>query len=945
MKNNLLVKRFRPWNGRRLNVVVSASAVHTPVQAAELPILYQILDAPLGVALIALLGLVLAYRERCLTRVKREKSDLELRLLERAAALQVREADLHRAQAVARIGSWKLDLQSGQIQWSDETFRIFGVPNNAPPSLNDFPRHIYRDDTEAVGLAWQNALKLGQLDVEHRIVVNGEVRWVHERAAFIDEESQQHWVGTVQDVTEWKRTNEALHRQSTDLALHNEILQRITAGTDLTELLEELAHRVESQHPGMIVSILLASEDGVYLEHAAAPNLPAFYNEAISGVKVGDGVGSCGTAAYRGELVVVKDIQTHPFWAAYRDVAHQAKLRSCWSHPIKTSTGQILGTFAIYHTRPCEPGKSEISFIQRYAKLAELAIERERNLASLRIAATAFESQEGMLVMDAGMVILRVNRALTRITGFTAADLVGQAAELCCRNSLKEAIASARCTGAWKGELQSYRKNGAAYPARFSVTAVQNDAGATTHYVGTLFDITERKAAEAAIEHYAFYDPLTGLPNRRLLLDRLQQTMKAKARSGHGGALLFIDLDDFKTLNDTRGHSAGDRLLQAVAKRLLECVRDSETVARFGGDEFVILVEDLGENPDQSAVQVAALGERILSAFAEPCVLDGAPYLNTLSIGVALFTGVGDSSVDEVLKQADLALYGAKAAGKHALRFFDPNMEAMLTARIQLEKDLHTGLRQDEFALHYQPQVDIDGRLTGMEALVRWQHPTRGPISPAEFIPVAEEIGLILPLGRWIMEAACAQLVAWTGRGAPRLTMSVNVSIRQFRQPNFVEQVLAAIHSAGVDPRGLKLELTESLLADDMEDTISKMNALKKSGVSFSLDDFGTGYSCLTYLKRLPLDQLKIDQSFVRHLLEDPNDAAIVRTIVALTETLGLEVIAEGVECEAQREFLKNQGCLAYQGYLFGRPLSAAEFERAWHSELMPSTGLIPREQ
>jgi diguanylate cyclase (GGDEF)-like protein len=393
------------------------------------------------------------------------------------------------------------------------------------------------------------------------------------------------------------------------------------------------------------------------------------------------------------------------------------------------------------------------------------------------------------------------------------------------------------------------------------------------------------------------------------------------------GAILFIDLDAFKTLNDTLGHDKGDLLLQQVAKRLQTCVREGDTVARLGGDEFVVMLEELSESQDEVARQCEAVGEKILATLGQPYLLDGHAVRSTPSIGITLFDGQ-PNRIDELLKQADLAMYQSKAAGRNTLRFFDAAMQAIVNDRAALEQDLREALRLQQFSLYYQPQIMGEDRLTGAEALLRWQHPQRGMVSPADFIPLAEETGLILPLGHWVLQTACRQLAAWADHSATAgLSIAVNVSARQLHQSDFVEQVLAALQEAGANPGLLKLELTESLLVSNIESTIVKMAALKSRGVGFSLDDFGTGYSSLTYLKRLPLDQLKIDQGFVRDILIDPNDAAIAKMVIALATSLGLGVIAEGVELQGQRDFLARQGCHAYQGYLFSRPLPIDAFE------------------
>ncbi len=444
----------------------------------------------------------------------------------------------------------------------------------------------------------------------------------------------------------------------------------------------------------------------------------------------------------------------------------------------------------------------------------------------------------------------------------------------------------------------------------------------------TVRDITKRKQAEEEIKNLAFYDPLTHLPNRRLLLDRLKQALASSARSGREGALLFIDLDNFKTLNDTLGHDIGDLLLKQVAQRLESCVREGDTVARLGGDEFVVMLEDLSEHDLEAAAQAETVGEKILAALNQPYQLATHVHHSTPSIGVAIFSD-HEQSQDELLKQADIAMYQAKKAGRNTLRFFDPQMQDSINARVSLESDLRRAVSgQEQFQLYYQPQVDSSGRMVGAEALVRWLHPERGMVPPTEFIPLAEESGLILPLGHWVLTTACQQLAIWAKRPkTAHLTMAVNVSIKQFRLPTFVDEVLALVDYFKVNPTRLKLEITESLMVERVNDIIAKMNLLKARGISFSMDDFGTGYSSLSYLKLLPLYQLKIDQSFVRDIVSDDSDKAIVRTIIAMAQSLNLNVIAEGVEAEAQRQLLLSKGCINYQGYLFGRPVPIEQFE------------------
>jgi diguanylate cyclase (GGDEF)-like protein/PAS domain S-box-containing protein len=461
---------------------------------------------------------------------------------------------------------------------------------------------------------------------------------------------------------------------------------------------------------------------------------------------------------------------------------------------------------------------------------------------------------------------------------------------------------------------------------RISAEIMTDAAGTRSPLFGTAQDITDAKKAEAEIQQLAFYDALTGLPNRRLLLERLGRAKALCARNGSHGALIFIDIDNFKVLNDTKGHRIGDLLLEEVGHRIGACIRLGDTVARFGGDEFVVMIEGLSNKIDQAAIQADAVAEKILHRLAQPYQLENHRHHCGASLGITLFHG-DEASDDDLLKQADLAMYQAKAAGRNTKRFFDPRMQKTLAAQAILEDQLRQAAKRDEFVLFYQPQVDRRGNLVGAEALIRWQHPDRGLLPPAEFIAVAESTDLILPIGLAVLDQACRQLATW--RETPqlrKLTLAINVSARQFHHPAFVEDVRQTLLLCHADPTRLKLELTESLLLQDIDDCATKMEALRELGVTLSLDDFGTGYSSLAYLKRLPFSQLKIDRSFVADILADPNDAAIARTMILLGKSFGLKVIAEGVEQEEQWHFLAAEGCDEAQGYLYGRPVPAEIF-------------------
>jgi diguanylate cyclase (GGDEF)-like protein/PAS domain S-box-containing protein len=556
-----------------------------------------------------------------------------------------------------------------------------------------------------------------------------------------------------------------------------------------------------------------------------------------------------------------------------------------------------------------------------------------RVVADTKVAAIVFESQQAMMITDANDIILKVNGAFTQITGYLEQEAVGRPVSLLKSgyhdaefySKMWKSIDSA---GSWQGEIWNRRKNGDIYPALVTITAVKSNDGTVTHYVGTNIDITERKEAEARIENLAFYDPLTGLPNRRLLLDRLGQALATSDRSGRIGALMFIDLDEFKVINDTLGHDFGDQLLTKVAERLSDCVREGDTVARLSGDEFVVILENLSESEHESASDAERIGEKMLNSLSQAYHLDGYERHTSACIGVALFSG-HKSLIKDLMKRADLAMYEAKVSGRNAFRFFDPEMQAVVIARSEMEDSLRMGILRNEFALYFQPQISGHARLIGAEALVRWKHPSRGLMLPKDFIPLAEQTGFILHLGQWVLQTACNQLTIWAQSAkTANLSVAVNVSARQFYQPGFVSQVIATLEKSGADPSKLKLELTESVMLTNVDDTIAKMLTLQQIGVRFSLDDFGIGYSSLSYLKRLPLNQLKIDRSFVRNLLTDSVDSVIAKMVISLARDMHLEIIAEGVETEAQRDFLAECGCSDYQGYLFSPALPSEELSR-----------------
>lgn len=553
-------------------------------------------------------------------------------------------------------------------------------------------------------------------------------------------------------------------------------------------------------------------------------------------------------------------------------------------------------------------------------------------LTDLRISSAVFESHEGVVVTDRNGFIVRVNPAFETITGYVEAEVIGhipsflqsQREDEPFNTSLWETLVQ---NGHWAGEVINRRKNGEFYPEGLSVTALKDEDGNITHFVAIFSDITLKKESEEKIHQLAFYDPLTGLPNRRLFIDRLEHALIKSNRIRTYGVLAFIDLDNFKIVNDTKGHLIGDELLIQASERLLQMIRLEDTVARLGGDEFVIMAEEFGTTRDEAMYYATLIAEKIIRILREPFEIGGEQFYLSGSVGMALFFD-HEKTVNEILAQADTAMYSAKNAGRNTYRFFDADLQDALLKRIDLEKSLYLALERHEFELFYQLQYNDQADICGVEALIRWHHPAKGLISPVEFIPIAEESNLIVLMGNWILTEACRTLREWSAD--PKLKdkmISVNISSKQFLAESFVPSVINAIEEFGVQPHLLRLELTESLLANEIETIHRVMNALRAYGITFSLDDFGTGYSSLSYLKQFAFDEIKIDKSFVRDIHNNRNDSSLIKAIIAMGHALEMEVIAEGVETQEQCQLLREMECHRYQGFYFARPLPKEELK------------------
>ncbi len=564
--------------------------------------------------------------------------------------------------------------------------------------------------------------------------------------------------------------------------------------------------------------------------------------------------------------------------------------------------------------------------------LSENITKRKIAESELHIASVAFQSRDPMLVTNAKGIILKANEAFSLATGYSVEELIGNSTSILRSEehqdpvfyrNMWEAILS---EGRWEGNIWNRRKDGAVYPVWLSISAIRDSKNEISHFLAIYSNIRDPREAERKILELAFYDPLTDLPNRRLLLDRLQQSHLHAIRSGKYGAILMIDLDHFKTINDVYGHDVGDEILIEVAKCMRTALRDSDTAARLGGDEFVVLLTDLGSDLGSAGLAIKVVLDKLIALLSQPKIIHGITHHLTASIGVTTFPNE-DKDINALFKQADIALYQAKTSGRNRVSIFNTEMHDKFVERVSLGDRLKSAVNNYEFIIHYQPQVNFDGKLKGAEALLRWQSPDQELIPPLSFIPMAEENGLIIPIGYWALNTVCQQLVAWQKNPQTlELCIAINISALQFRQPDFSNQLKKILLETGANPHLLTLELTESVLLDDLDNVIKIILDLRAIGVRFSIDDFGTGYSSLTYLKRLPLDEIKIDKSFVTDLMNDPGDRAIIRSILSLANSLSLNVTAEGIELPEQRDFLAKEGCSTFQGYLYGRPTAIDEF-------------------
>lgn len=830
---------------------------------------------------------------------------------------------LSESQRIAHIGSWSWDLINRVVIWSDETYAIYGhQPEHFIPTRKAFFSLIHPDDSSMM-IQWWNQCTTGEAatELEFRIVrPDGNVRFIYGRGNLERDKAGNPYrmVGTVQDITARKQTELSQQHQS-------RILSMMAEKIPVDVLLEAMARDIEYINPSMRCTILLLDEYGQHLHHCAAPSMPDFFIKAIDGDTIGLGRGSCGTAAFTGERVVVENISTHPWWSNYKEIALEAGLEACWSQPILSSDGKVLGTFALYHQRPCLPSAADIRLIETEARLAGLAIEKNKDRAQLELAASVFtHAREGIIITDAQANIVDVNDTFSLITGYSRAEVIGQNPRLLQsgRHTLefyKEMWGNIINKGFWAGEVWNKRKNGEIFAEMQTISTVTDSAGKPINYVSLFTDITPLKEHQQQLEYIAHYDALTRLPNRVLLGDRLKQAIARCHRMKTSLAVLYIDLDGFKNINDKHGHDIGDQLLVTVAARWNESLRQGDTLARIGGDEFIVILVDLENTQDYELIL-----QRLLNSAADPIIVNQQSLRVSASIGMTIYPQDG-SDADQLMRHADQAMYLAKQAGKNCFHLFDVAKDVAVKTHRESLDHIRQGLDRHEFVLHYQPKVNMrSGAVIGAEALIRWQHPERGLLPPSAFLPIIEDHVLSLDIGDWVINQALTQMSEWRSAGLD-LCVSVNVGALQLQKGCFVQRLSQQLAAhPDVPPGNLELEILETSALEDITDIADLMHQCLQLGVHFAVDDFGTGYSSLTYLKRLPAELLKIDQSFVRDMLDDPDDLAIVKGVIGLAHAFHRKVIAEGVETIAHGQLLLAQNCELAQGYGIARPMPAS---------------------
>lgn len=845
------------------------------------------------------------------------------------------------AASVVTDAVWEWDIASDQIWWNEGMQTLLGLSSlPLKPDSKFWYGHVHPDDRNRIKQErirsiqggegfWRSEYRLKRADGPYAHVVDKALITRDKNGAAI------RMVGGTIDLSKMKKQEEETRRQLSAQREIVDLLRHIAASNlDLPTIIDLVAKRAQTLTGATGSAVALFDKDAII--YCAGSGCAS---EQI-GLRLGIAHSLAGVAIWRGEQVYCEDAGADE--RVDREACHKINARSMVIAPLRAGN-EIIGILKVLSDRTHAFSVQDRSNLHVVVELLGAIIQRHAALEQLKASEAQYRllfnnnPQPMWVYDDATLRILAVNHAAIQKYGYSQEEFLGMRMDALFVEAddaltIETSMRTTQRNNQPPVRSRHKKKDGNIIDVELSSDNITFDQSPALLVLAS--DVTERLRAERGLaqaseklHHLAFYDPLTHLPNRLLLLDRLQHALSSNASDKTFGALLYLDLDNFKAINDTFGHEAGDMLVQQVAVRLSACLAIGTTVARLSADEFAVLLEKTGRHLAEMAKLAKSAAERILASISEPYHIAGHDYYSTGCIGITLFSNPQDKPGD-LLKQADLAMHEAKEAGRNTLRFFDQEMQAAAFARSELEAQIRHALQEEQFHLYYQAQLDWHGRVTGAEALVRWRHPQRGVVLPGEFIPLAEDTGMILQLGHAILKRACKQLAEWSAHTeSAQLDIAVNISARQFQHASFVDQVMDVLAQSGANPGKLRLELTESMLVENIDDTIEKMNRLREFGVRFSLDDFGTGYSSLLYLKRMPIEYLKIDQSFVRDILNDPNDAAIVRTIISLGKSLNLGIIAEGVELEAQREYLEHYGCSLYQGYLFSHPLPPDEFE------------------
>ena len=856
----------------------------------------------------------LAYRQSQLRRYNKEVAKSEARYA--------------RAVRGTSDGLWDWNLETDHAYLSPRWKALLGYrEDELADHADSFYSRIHPDDLDKVNRVTEAHLRGEQaFDLEFRLCnKDNSYRWYRSvgQAEFDENQKPVRMAGALSDITE-RKLAESMERA------RNRVLELTAKGESLQLILDAIIESVEKEQPENICSILLLDDEGKRLHHGSATKLPDFYIKAIDGVAIGNARGSCGTAAFRGERVIVEDIQTHPYWKDFKELAGQANLASCWSEPIFNSDGKVVGTFAIYHEAICAPNENDMMVIEHAATLAGIAIEKSSVTEDLKLASLVYQnSSEAMLIFDADRNIISVNPAFSEITGYQAEEVIGQKADILNsefhdKDFYAQMSQAVKQSGFWQGEVKDRRKSGEIYVKWMVVNTIFNDDGSVHRRLSLFSDITQKKESEEIIWKQANFDFLTGLPNRSMFHDRLAREIKRCKRESSQFALLLIDLDQFKEVNDTLGHDVGDVLLIEAAKRIGDSVRETDTVARLGGDEFTIILTEIEELSD-----VERVAEQIILKLSAPFKLVNELVYVTASIGITLYPS-DTIDFDTLLKNADQAMYEAKKLGRNRYQYFTSSMQQAALQRMRVIVDLRTATGNNEFELFYQPVIDLNNnQICKAEALIRWLHPKKGIVGPDDFIPVAEETGMIVEIGDWVLQQAAQKVSQWRQEFNSDFQISINTSPVQYQVYGIDHQKWSKhLQVLSLPGEAIIMEITEGLMMDASTIVTDQLIAFRNAGIQVALDDFGTGYSSLSYLKRFDIDYIKIDRVFVQNLQTDLDDRILCEAIVVMAHKLNLKVIAEGVETEEQKIILEQIGCDYAQGFLFSKPVPADVFEK-----------------